>query len=583
MARVLGSVPAQLALQVPEPGTEGFDKVFRRGFAAWVNALRQPPNLTVKISAGSVSFSSPFSAQKANAIEVLALRRTVERYERLPTFGAPDVSNETYTRAVVDGAPAGDELDFYIVSRLAGASVIAHSLQIETAVKGSSSASKARIWTEGENSSGKFLAYDWLKVLTGRSGNKGLQFALLMGTSLRSRLEDEVSFRFNIASPSGNTSFLGRCKTVVDRASIDSSHQPDAPPPPLKVLPPKSVQSFGSGSFGSVASAPTVFSYGSSPAPAPSGRLFGSAPAPAFGGSPTLCAASASFGSSPVRAPSSGLFRSAPLLPSGALFGSAPVPAQFGSAPASFGGIRSASALADKVCSLTSTTRAAPSWLDAMKVPVGSNLPLLAQDYSALKRAMAEIVHARRRLLRDQTINFFCDVCKHQFEPGEDRYHCFDCQDFDVCSRCRDRHELPFHRVALISPTLNLAGAAAVKDPLVDILLKPTPGSFAPSAPTVSSQPPRIDQGVIWCNNRLRRFLYAVLHWWPVFRAMCAFRDRLPIDVSQDLVERLASSVVAGENLNELLKTVTIVVDSLMREDGNLLNVKADSGFANNN
>ena len=253
-----GSIPAQLALHVPEPGTEGLDLIFRRSFAAWIHGLRQPPAMTLKLSAGSVTFptSSPTRTRPANAMEVLAVRRhnkstrkeqqssSGEKRPNLPRFGPPDVSNEQFTATVLKDVQASDHLLVYIVSRLEDVAQLAKTLEVvpistDTNVGnvGGGDANRqgrASVSTQKEQSVTEFLCYDWLTMLTSRKGRYELA-PLLLKTSLRSRLEEELSFRFNIPSPSGMTSYLGRCKTVANRAPIDADHRPSPPTPPLVI------------------------------------------------------------------------------------------------------------------------------------------------------------------------------------------------------------------------------------------------------------------------------------------------------------------------------------------------------------
>ena len=582
VARILGSVPAQLAMQVPEPGTEGLDTIFRRGFSAWVDALRKPPSLAVTVSAGSVAIPLARSTRNVNAVELLALRRTGERHEKLPQFMAPDVSNDSYTKTKIEGVPAGDEMVFYLVSRLEGTSQLVKALNIETSVDGSACQTKASVRADDEETSGSFLAFDWLKMLTTSSGSKSLQVAPLV-TSLGSRLEDEVSFRFNIASPSGRTSYLGRCKTVADRAPIDAAHQPASPSSPLKMLSPPRMSS----------------GYGIRKRPAIS--LF----QPRFGSLDPSMTSVTALQFSPTDAPS---FNEPTR--------SCKIQQQSESLQmCSFGGAKRMSSVSsgsrgEQTCrrrahrrqvpsntpntpntpSNTSRTRA-PSWYDALAVPVGGGstkvgLPLAKQDYDDLKQALGTVAHAAKRLLGSVSVNYICDVCQRQFAESENRYHCFDCRDFDTCTGCKDGHKVAFHRMALVAPNGRPITAANhtnddKRDPLVDMLLSEPTASSAPTTKSSTLLPlepsiPSIDQTMVWCEHQVRRFLLAVLHWWPLFRGTCIFRDELPEFVARDLADKITQCCCSSgdngrgrsdDNLNAMLSTLSIITDSLVRQD----------------
>lgn len=286
----LGSVPAQLALQVPRLGAEGMNVIFRRCFSAWITALRQPPPVALTVSAGAVTFpASSALTRTANAVEVLAFRCLGKRQQRVASkFGSPDVTNESFTATVLEGLPAGEQLILYVTSRLESAAKLSQALKL------TANEQQAHVSMATESFAGDFLAYDWMNVLTSDKSDEQLLVSPLLASSLRTRIEDEVSFRFNIASPSGKTSYLGRCKTAANRAAIDSAHQPAPPANPLSFVverraPASHGDPFGApagGLFGALA--PTGFFGAPAPAglfeaPAPGatrGRLFG-APTPA--------------------------------------------------------------------------------------------------------------------------------------------------------------------------------------------------------------------------------------------------------------------------------------------------------------
>lgn len=593
VARTIGSIPAQLSLEMPQPGTEGMDKVFRRGFSAWVSALRQPPSLTIKISAGSVSIPSS-RPRNANAIEVLALQSAGDG--RLPKFMAPDVTNESYTKTKIEGAPAGGKLVIYLVSRLDFASQLATALDIETSAEGGTASVKANVRADREVSTGNFLAFHWLRMLTGRSGEKGFQMAPLV-TMLGTRLEDEVSFRFNIASPSGRTSYLGRCKTLANRASIDAAHQPAPPGSPLKVLPPKpSSDIFRIISRGQI----------SRGCQGGQGGLHTTKNKTVDKGVPMRRCAEAV----PDSASFAPIMTSVPSLQSSALHihrgqgvtrsvGSSAMPFHFstqGVRPQQKqqqqqqAGRRRASLSAATPASKRAHTTAKPkisklSWINALETPIGSSKPSSSkQDYKDLQRALAVVGHAAERLRGKVIINYVCDVCNRPIGSGENRYHCFDCKDFDGCTRCKDDHKLPFHRMDWVSPNglppnqAETSGAVGTDDPLVDMLLEPSKVALPVAVATLERCLPKIDRTRVWCEDQVRRFLLTILHWWPLYRGQCVFRDKLPLAVSEEMVERIlhcccGANVHAShssENLEAMLSTLSVIMDSLLRLDPSL-------------
>jgi len=106
-------------------------------------------------------------------------------------------------------------------------------------------------------------------------------------------------------------------------------------------------------------------------------------------------------------------------------------------------------------------------------------------------------------------------------------------------------------------------------------LLKPSTTMQQPSPP----QPPPKDRTLVCCKLRVQRFLLSILHWWPLFRASCTFCDKLPESISVDLAQKIVhcccgdtrgeGSSNNGNDLEDLLKNATIVIDSLAREDQN--------------
>lgn len=234
-------------------------------------------------------------------------------------------------------------------------------------------------------------------------------------------------------------------------------------------------------------------------------------------------------------------------------------------------------------------------WMDALDVPVGSNTPLSTQDFDDLKQALMEIAHAKQRLARDPQVSFVCDVCERSLGQNEVRHHCYDCQDFDTCHSCRLLHKIPFHVLEKIAPPPSQSWLRTMtnedEDPLVCSLLQPKQQTVSSSSSSVvkddAATVPKTDRTVVWCRDRLRRFLAAVLDWWPLLRASCVHGERLPFSIDEGLAQKLrecrrsndsssndvsrqdtmSASASEDEVDTMLMNTVSVVLDTLSREE----------------
>ncbi|KAJ3224172.1 hypothetical protein HDU81_008714 [Chytriomyces hyalinus] len=227
MAAVLGPNPALLGLYVPEIGKEGMDSIFRRGFSAWIDALRFE-SFTVSIAAGShIHQDARVGTKSSDALEVIAA--VLEKGAGSLQFGAPDVSSVDYVGSVILGVASGDSIIVYVNSALEASEVARRlELKVNGEVVGNAVRLVASETLEGEN-----LAFEWLALAAKET--KGIVINSTVANSrVLSRLEDNVSFAYNLPAISGATSYLGRAKTSANRSPIDKMHQATEPKTSLK-------------------------------------------------------------------------------------------------------------------------------------------------------------------------------------------------------------------------------------------------------------------------------------------------------------------------------------------------------------
>ena len=87
-----------------------------------------------------------------------------------------------------------------------------------------------------------------------------------------------------------------------------------------------------------------------------------------------------------------------------------------------------------------------------------------------------------------------------------------------------------------------------------------------------------MDRTVVWCRDRLVRFLTAFFHWWPLVRRTCAFADRLSAQLDAKVAQQIQACLQQQQGCDacvvpvSLTNTVGLILDSLAREDGVLAN-----------
>jgi hypothetical protein len=323
-------IPPLLALTIPTLGTEGSNRIFRQSFIAWLDAVRVVP-VTLAISAGAIKCEHPRSGElDLNALDVFAVEAKSGRRARL-RFGPPDISDPTFTATSVTGCVGGDNLLLYIASRKS-------HLELAQTLRVLVNDAAMRVSFEPEAQVGDVLGHTWLTLMAQRRDEAVMNQNFCVPT-LMTRIEDDLSFRLQLPTLSGSTSYLGRAKTQQGRPPIDALHTPA--PPNLaarfeKLSRGKSVNLFGEIDIHALNAQLTEASHcalpdsddeqwGRQPQPSTSkfAHCFGAASTSTAGGS-----GSALFGTAPT--PTAVGSRSA-------LFGTAPAPAAVSSRSALFG------------------------------------------------------------------------------------------------------------------------------------------------------------------------------------------------------------------------------------------------------
>ncbi|KAJ3056482.1 hypothetical protein HDU99_007402, partial [Rhizoclosmatium hyalinum] len=186
------------------------DRIFATGFTAWVDALRFE-SFDLSVTAGAFS-------KNTDAIQVLFAKR--DEKSRIE-FGAVDVSNVEYTGSVINGVSSGDSLILYATSRL---DVKTLAERIEVKINGVKQNSSSQVM-KPEVLEGPSLAFEWLAV-TGGKDSAVVSNSSVAVPNLITRIEDNISFAYNIPTLTGSTAYLGRATNAGNRAPVDKAHQP---------------------------------------------------------------------------------------------------------------------------------------------------------------------------------------------------------------------------------------------------------------------------------------------------------------------------------------------------------------------
>lgn len=206
---------ASLTLSFPEQAEA--DKMFRQDLSRWIKVLRTTP-VNVTICAGSVTWAACHGERHENGVDVLFAAGAGLK------FGQPDVSEPTFTKAALGGLQAGESTTLYLLSRWS-MEQLAATLRIE--VEGV----QARVSVGAEPLKGVALGHHWLSLFGGQGSDDTTTNSAVLCTRLRHRLEDDISFAWNLPTKSGSTAAVGRAKTE-QRPPVPKAKQPEEPKVP---------------------------------------------------------------------------------------------------------------------------------------------------------------------------------------------------------------------------------------------------------------------------------------------------------------------------------------------------------------
>jgi hypothetical protein len=403
-------IPPLLALTIPTLGTEGSNRIFRQSFIAWLDAVRIVP-VTLAISAGAIKCEHPRSGElDLNALDVFAVEARSGRRARI-RFGLFDISDPTFTATNITGCVGGDDILLYIASRQSHLE-LAQTLRVlvnDEAIRAS---------LEPESQVGDVLGHTWLTLMAQQRDEAVVINRNFCVRTLMTRLEEDLSFRLQLPTLSGSTSYLGRANTQQGRPPIDALHTPTPPDLATRLL--KLSLSRGK-------PVKTLFA-----GPAEDPKV--SSPVRRHWGWPSTTQTpqpSTSTASSTFTALGSG----------SALFGASSTPtAARGFAVGSSGSLFGGSIFGGSMAATASCMRSV-GWDKGGAEPWGQ---LLARsDYARCGRLDDETagrtVYAqlsKLRLANKDAMPYTCKICSKSLVPGASYMHCKDCVDYDECGSC---------------------------------------------------------------------------------------------------------------------------------------------------
>jgi hypothetical protein len=261
--------PANLRMSFPEDIAA--ETHFRQDLSRWIKTLRTEP-VSLTISAGATNWVARQGQRCENGVDVLFARG-----EGLK-FGTPDISELSYSKSRIEGLNAGESVVLYLLSRRP-LSDLASTLAIDV------NGVLARVSISPECMRGITLANDWLSLLGRQNMESVAENKASLCSRLRHRVEDDLSFNWNVPTKSGSTAATGRSKTE-KRKPVPSSQQPAEPKAPELATPvEESSCLFGAPSArGAPMMAQSACAFGS-PAPGACAPGWGG-----FGGPPTAAA-----------------------------------------------------------------------------------------------------------------------------------------------------------------------------------------------------------------------------------------------------------------------------------------------------
>jgi ubiquitin len=212
VATILGG-EALLAHQIPAHGTQAFESISGKEFEAWQKAIAYTPNL-LSLSAGHVSSKFFQGLRTDNALEVLSMRSVLKQSS--VEFGPVDISNTDATGTVIQNMRVGETVELCLLLRT--------SLQeLRPRIM---STQPIDVSTSQECLQGLNLGYHWLtKIANSKKRIGGALPNPMIADRLLTRIEDELSFNWNIPLLGGETALIGRAKTRKPRSPIPEENQ----------------------------------------------------------------------------------------------------------------------------------------------------------------------------------------------------------------------------------------------------------------------------------------------------------------------------------------------------------------------
>lgn len=212
-----------LALNFPEHNAA--DLLLREDLSRWIGVLRSSP-VSLTIAAGSTGWTARQGLRSENGVDCIFARPLGDGDNDL-TFGAPDVTDIDFTKAQLSGLNAGDSVELYLLSRFQVHELAAKLFVVPSGVD-TSTAKTCSVNIQPESLNGVALAHHWLSALASACPSGLACNTSVLCTRLRQRLEDDLSFAWNLPTKSGSTAAVGRAKTQL-RPSVSTDKQPLEP------------------------------------------------------------------------------------------------------------------------------------------------------------------------------------------------------------------------------------------------------------------------------------------------------------------------------------------------------------------
>jgi|EP01047_Picozoa_sp_COSAG01_P024829 hypothetical protein len=255
--------PCILSLSFPDSaagsggggGADTLSHHARRDLSSWIRAARTVP-IQVSMGAGATDWRASHGVRTEDAVSVIGASVAPEiaasgGASTRVSFGPPDVSDVRSTRAVIKGINAGDSFTTFLLCRVPPQQLLPAALASGSAsgltvicnpsaeddgedLQRPATAAGAVVLETLAEGSGLMLAHRMLKLLDGSNhgaSTGGSAFSAntsVLVNRLRHRIEDDLSFQWNLALPGGDTAYLGRAKTE-SRVPVPKNRQPEAP------------------------------------------------------------------------------------------------------------------------------------------------------------------------------------------------------------------------------------------------------------------------------------------------------------------------------------------------------------------